>query len=188
MMDDLETTALLSPYPPSFDGNPWSYGFALFSLTLICALAFAMLLHFLFESRARSAAWRISAVPTPRPFKLASPLMIHRAIITGFLLTILLGAFPDVLILFAWGEATNGTIDALFLADRICDGMTAFPLLASAALSAWGAQVVPQQLVTTHDIAIRAPQLRTVIGQVKIVGMVMVIAAGVTFAKAQTGA
>lgn len=187
MMETLERSALLSPYPPSFDGNPWSYGFALFSLTLICALSFAMLLHFVFEARARTAAWRISAVPTPKPLKLASPLMIHRAIITGFLLTILLGAFPDVLILFAWGEAQTDTIDALFLADRICDGMTSFPLLASAALSAWGAQVVPQQLVTTHDIALRAPQLRTIVGQLKIVGMVMFIAAGVTFAKAQTG-
>lgn len=187
MTDSLEKSALLSPYPPSFDGNPWSYGFALFSLTLICALSLAMLLHFIFESRARAAAWRMSAVPTPRPVPFASPLAIHRMIITGFLLTILLGAFPDVLLLYAWGEADTSTIDALFLADRICDGMTSFPLLWSAALTAWGAQVVPQQLISSADIQIRAPQWRTIAGQLKIVGMVLIIAAGVTIAKAKAG-
>ena len=38
MMHDV----LAHTFPPSFEGSPWSYGFALFSLTLICALSFAM--------------------------------------------------------------------------------------------------------------------------------------------------
>lgn len=184
MTRNLGTQALLSPYPPSFDGNPWSYGFALFSLTLICAMCAAMLLHFLFEFRARLAARAKAGEDDHLPFICASPLTIHRAIVMGFLMTILIGAFPDVLILYSWGEAGPEVIDALFLIDRICDGMTSIPLLFSFLLSAWSAQVIPQQLITTRDIGIRAPQLRTVVGQFKIVGMVSIIATGVTIAKA----
>lgn len=65
--------------------------------------------------------------------------------------------------------------------------MTSFPLLWSAALTAWGSQVVPQQLISSADIQIRAPQWRTIAGQLKIVGMVLIIAAGVTIAKAKAG-
>lgn len=188
MTDALNKAILESPYPPSFEGNPWSYAAALFSLTLICALAIAMLLHIVFEGRARRAGWAISAVPRPKALKFASPLMIHRAIITGLLLTILCGAFPDVLIMYSWGEAGRATMDTLFLADRLGDAMTSPPLLFSAALSAWGAQTIPQKLITPADVVLRPPQLRTVIGQLKIVGMVLIIAAGVTFAKANAGA
>lgn len=178
---------MISPYPPSFDGNPWTYGFALFSLTLVCALSVAKLLHFLFEHRARSAMWAVSATPGKPRYSLSSPRILHQFIITGFLLTILLEAFPDVLILLAWGESSNETIDALFLLDRVCDGLTSIPLLAAAATWAYGERVAPPQLITAQDVVIRAPQLRTFKGQLRIVGMVLFIATGVTFAKAHTG-
>lgn len=178
---------MISPYPPSFDGNPWTYGFALFSLTLVCALSVAKLLHFLFEHRARLAAWVASGKPGRPRYSLSSPRLLHQFIITGFLLTILLEAFPDVLILFAWGEASTDTIDILFLLDRVCDGMTSIPLLAAAAAWAYGEHVAPPQLITAQDVVIRAPQLRTFKGQLRIVGVVLFIATGVTFAKAHTG-
>lgn len=188
MMDQLERTALLSPYPPSFDGNPWSYGFALFSLTLICALSTALLMQFLFEARSRRRAWASSmavAGQGPQPF--ATPLTVHRMIITGFLVTILLGALPDVIVLFAWGEATHATMDLLFLIDRIGDGLTFAPFSFACALSAWGLQVLPQQLITQTKVQLSRPTWHTVKDQAKIIGMVLVVAAGVTFAKASTG-
>lgn len=189
MMEQLERSALLSPYPPSFDGNPWSYGFALFSLTLICALSIALLMQFLFEARARRAAWRMTAVVGHQGEPgLATPLGIHRMIITGFVVTILIGALPDVLVLFAWGEATMATMDNLFLLDRIGDGLTFAPFSFSCALSAWGLQVLPQQLVTETKVQLRPPTWRTLKGQAKIIGMILVVAAGVTFAKATAGA
>ena len=187
MNPTLENSTLLSAYPPSFAGNPWTYGIALFSLTLICALSTAKLLHFLFEHRARVASWSVSGKPGEMRYSLSSPRLLHQFIITGFLLTILLEAFPDVLILFAWGEATRDTIDALFLLDRVCDGLTSLPLLAAAAAWAYGEHVAPPQLITAQDIVIRAPQLRTFNGQIRIVGVVLVIATGVTLAKAHTG-
>jgi len=176
-----------SAYPPSFAGNPWSYGFALFSLTLICAFAIAMLMHFVFETRARRAALKaFHQFPQP-PLSWASPLTIHRSIVICFLCTILLGAFPDVLVLFAWGEASNRTMDALFLLDRIGDGLTFAPFTAAVAFSAWGAQVVPQQLIRDTPVTVRPPTWRTIKDQVKIVAMVLIIATGVTIAKAKVG-
>lgn len=183
----ISDTALQAAYPPSFDGNPWSYGFALFSLTLICAFAVAMLLHFMFESRARKAAYKVFGQLPERPLPWASPLVIHRMIVTGFLLTVLFGAFPDVLVLFAWGEGSRATMDALFLIDRIGDGLTFAPFTAAVALSAWGSQVVPQQLIRDTPVTVRAPTWRTIKDQAKITGMVLIIAAGVTIAKAKVG-
>lgn len=184
----LDSATPISAYPPSFDGNPWSYGFALFSLTLICAFAIAMLLHMLFESRARRAAQAINLLPSQPRNRLASPLTIHRLIVVGFLLTVLCGAFPDVLVLFAWGEASTRTLDTLFLADRIGDGLTFLPFSAAVGLSAWGSQVVPQQLIRGDTVPVNWPTWRTVRDQAKIAGMVLIIAAGVTLAKANVGA
>lgn len=173
-----------SAYPPSFEGNPWSYGFALFSLTLICALSLAMLMHMLFEVRAKRAAFEMLGQHPPPPEPWASPLTIHRTIVACFLLTILCGAFPDVLILFAWGEGAPSTMDALFFFDRMGDGMTGVPFICAAALTAWGYQVVPQQLIRNTPIPIRAPTWRTFKDQGKIALMVLLIACGVTVAKA----
>ncbi len=178
----------MAQYPPSFDGNPLSYGFALFSLTLICAFSIATLLHFLFESRLDQLLKRQMPgyCPSPR-LQWSSPLSIHRMIVTGFLFTILFGAFPDVLVLFAWGEGTRRTMDILFLLDRIGDALTFVPFTAAIFLTAWGSQVVPQQLVRDTPVGLRRPTWRTVRDQFKIVGMVLIIAAGVTLAKASAG-
>lgn len=175
---------LAYPFPPSFEGNPLSYGFALFSLTLICALSIGMLLQFWFEARARKAAQKIAINLVCEKVPFASPLSIHRWIIAGFLVTILFGALPDVLVLFAWGEATNETMECLFLADRIGDGLTVAPFTCAAVLSAWGLQVVPQQLVRETRVLLQRPRWETVKAQTKIAATVLVLAIGVTVAKA----
>ena len=174
----------LPDFPPSFDGNPWSYGFALFSLTLICALSFAMLLQFVFEWNAKREAQKIAANEITRPVPFATPLTVHRLIMTGFLLTILCGALPDVLVLFAWGEASAETMNRLFMIDRIGDGITIVPFATAAVLSAWGLQVLPQQLVRETRVLLQRPRWDTVKAQVKIAATVLVIAIGVTLAKA----
>lgn len=171
-------------FPPSFDGNPWSYGFALFSLALICSLALAMLLQFAFDERARRAAQRIAENRVTEPVPFASPLGIHRLIISGFLLTIIVGALPDVLVLFFWGEAAETTMARLFLLDRLGDGLAVFPFVSAVVLSAWGMQVLPQQLVRETRVMLAQPRWETVKGQVKIAATVLVIAIGVTLAKA----
>ncbi len=178
---------LQTDFPPSFNGNPWSYGFALFSLTLICAFASAMLLHFIFEARAKRAALELFDMDPVNPVPWSSPLTIHRMIVTGFLLTVLFGAFPDVLVMFWWGEASDSTMNMLFLIDRIGDGLTFAPFSMAVAMSAWGSQVLPQQLIRV-PARVRRPTLRTISDELKIAGLVLIIAIGVTLAKANIGA
>lgn len=178
----------MNRYPPSFDDNPLTYGFAIFSLTLICAFSIAMLMHFVFEARAKRAALKMFHQPSQPPLPWASPLTIHRSIVICFLCTILLGAFPDVLVLFAWGEASDRTMTTLFLMDRIGDVLNFAPFTAAVALSAWGSQVVPQQLIRDTPVTVLPPTWRTVKDQAKIVAMVLIIAIGVTIAKAKVGA
>lgn len=171
-------------FPPSFEGNPFSYAFALFSLTLICALSIAMLMQFLFDWHRKREYQRIAANRICDPVPFASPLSIHRWIIAGFLFAILFGALPDVLVLFMWGEASDETMERLFLIDRICDGLTVAPFTGAAVLSAWGLQVLPQQLVRETRVLLQRPRWETVKPQAKIAGTVFVIAIGVTLAKA----
>lgn len=171
-------------FPPSFDDNPWSYGFALFSLTTICAVALSMLGQFLFERRARIAAEKVALnLPhIPQPF--ATPLGIHRTIISCFLATILLGALPDTLVLFFWGEASTQTMEWLFLIDRAGDGLTIVPFLSAAMLSAWGIQAIPQALIREARVQLRRPGWDTVKDKLKIAAVVLAISIGVTIAKA----
>lgn len=171
-------------FPPSFEGSPYSYGFALFSLTLICALSMAMLMQFVFDWHRKKEFQSIARNLISRPVPFASPLSIHRWIITGFLVTILLGALPDVLVLFMWGEAEDETMERLFILDRICDGLTVAPFTLAAVLSAWGLQVLPQQLVRETRVLLQRPRWETVKAQVKIASTVLVLAIGVTLAKA----
>lgn len=173
-----------SNFPPSFDDSPWSYGFALFSLTTICAVSLSMLWQFWFEARARRLAAKMAMNLVAEPVPFASPLTVHRLIIAGFLLTILCGALPDVLVLFFWREASTGTMETLFTIDRIGDGLTLLPFLLSAVLSAWGIQVIPQQLLRETRVTLRRPGWDTVRDKLKIVAVVLIISAGVTLAKA----
>ena len=114
----------------------------------------------------------------------ASPLTVHRLIITGFLVTILLGALPDVLVLYSWGEASRETMERLFMIDRIGDGLTVAPFVTAVVLSAWGLQVLPQQLVRETRVLLQRPRWETVKGPAKIAAMVLIISIGVTVAKA----
>ena len=174
----------LADFPPAFEGNPWSYGFALFSLTLVCALSVAMLLQFLFDWHARREVQKVALNRVCDPVPFASPLSIHRIIISCFLFTILLGALPDVIVLFAYGEVSRATLEGLVLIDRIGDGLTVAPFVCAAVLSAWGMQVLPQQLVRETRVLLSRPRWETIKGQVKIAAMVLVNAIGVTIAKA----
>ena len=79
---------------------------------------------------------------------------------------------------------SRATLEGLVLIDRIGDGLTVAPFVCAAVLSAWGMQVLPQQLVRETRVLLSRPRWETIKGQVKIAAMVLVIAIGVTIAKA----
>lgn len=178
--------APVSPFPPSFDGNPWTYGFALFSLTLVSALSLTQLLAFWSERRRVWTIYRLlqSEVPPPRPVPPLSVLGAHQRIIASLLLMAFLGATPDVFILMTWGEGGAPTLELLYLLDRVCDGLCVFPFLNATFLMIRTRQAMQQQLAKAADIPLgpfRWAQLRQ---NAKVFVIVLLIAIGVTLGKA----
>lgn len=174
-----------SHFPPSFDGNPWTYGQALFSLTLVSALSLAQLLALYFEPKREREISRLigNPVPQPRGYPM-SALVAFRLILASFLLMAFLGAAPDVLILLAWGEASASTIEALYLVDRLGDGFVMFPFLTATWLIARTKQHHEQHLANAVHIPLGLFRWSTLLQNMKITAGVLVIAAGVTLGKA----
>ncbi|MCP3731999.1 hypothetical protein M9978_16360 [Sphingomonas sp. MG17] len=175
-------------FPPVFDDSPVAYAFALFSLSLISAIALAMLIGSMLEERRAREVDRIVHNRVRRAPKRVEMtlLQLHRLIVSGFLLTILFGALPDVIVMLSWGEADDGTMFALFQLDRFFDGLTAFPLVGSFILSTMAAQSVDHRLFTDPaPPPVRLSFRWTSFGdKLKIGGLVLCIAVGVTLYKA----
>lgn len=178
-------TQTITAFPPSFDGNPWTYGFALFSLTLVSALSLAQLLAFAFEGQREREVHRLVGNPLPRPSAYPmSALVAFRLIVCSFLLMAFSGAAPDVLILLAWGEATDRTIEVLYFIDRMGDGFVMFPFMTAIWLLARTKQPLEQQLAKAVSIPLGPFQFVNLMQNMKITAVVFVIAAGVTLGKA----
>lgn len=181
---------LASAFPPSFEGNPLTYGFALFSLSLLSMLSVARIwglisdLHKVRQLE-RSLLWYIR----PRePLSRWSALTLHETKLACLYLSIFLGAFPDVLILLLWGEASNQTMVRLFMMDRIGDGLTLLPFATAMMIGCWLQQVIPQKLIANsrHD-EVKPPNLRAVLPTLRICLVLLVLASGVTMGKASLG-
>lgn len=173
-------------FPPVFEDSPIAYAFALFSLSLISALSLAMLVSFVLEHR---RARDIEALVDNRAYRSPSRpglslLQLHRLIVSGFLLTILFGALPDVIVLLAWGEASDATMMTLFQLDRFFDGMTVFPLAVSFGLQSVAAQAVEHRLFIEPAPVRLTMRWSALKEKVKIGGLVLCIAVGVTLYKA----
>lgn len=178
--------APISPFPPSFDGNPWTYGLALFSLTLISVLSLTQLLAYWGESRQLRIIYRLiqNEVPPARPVPPLSVLGANQRIVASLLTVIFLGATPDVFILMTWGEGGAPMIEILYLLDRLADGLCAIPFLNALWLMVRTRQALPQQLAKAVDIPL-APFRWTHLQQnLKIFVIVLLIAIGVTLGKA----
>lgn len=177
---------LVSPFPPSFAGNPWTYGSALFSLTLVSALSLTQLLAFWSERRQLWIIYRLieNELPPPRPVPPLSVLGAHQRIIASLLFMAFLGTTPDVFILLTWGEAGAPTLEILYLLDRVCDGLIMFPFLNATFLMIRTRQALQQQLAKAADIPLGAFQWAMLRQNAKVFVIVLLIAIGVTIGKA----
>jgi hypothetical protein len=174
-----------SPFPPSFDGNPWTYALALFSLTLVSALSLTQILAFYFEPKREREISRLIGNPLPRPRAFPmSALVAFRLIVVSFLVMAFCGACPDVFILLAWGEASHDTLVVLYTIDRIGDGFVMFPFLVAMWLLTRTRQPLEQQLAKAADIPLGPFNWSTMAQNMKISCIVLLIAAGVTLGKA----
>lgn len=173
-----------SRFPPTFEGNPFSYGFALFGLTLITAVSMAVLANYFLEARARKdISAQLGNLVEQEELDGTSPLAVHRRIVSGLLMTIVFGAFPDVLVLLAWGEANDRTMDFLFALDRLGDATALIPFMFAIVVAAAAQQAI------NHRLALEVGKIKLCFTRdrlkerMKMVVVVFLIAVGVTFAK-----
>lgn len=172
-------------FPPSFEDNAFAYGFALFSLTVISATSAALLLQFLFDRRAKTrlslelgeTAYLGSCAP-------GSACGLYRFQISTLMWTMLLGALPDVLVLLAWGEASDPLMWLLFQTDRVGDGLAGIPFTMFALSYLLSGKVIEHRLsLDVEDVPLH-PRWVQLKEKVRIVVLALVIALGVTAYKA----
>lgn len=175
-----------SPFPPTFEGNPWSYGFGLFGDVVAAALALTMLLTFIFEKRRhRQIHIILNTVSHDAPITKWSPLWLYRSGMMCFLSFVVMRAVPEALWMLAWGEVSLPTIEFLLRFDLISDGVSIIPLAFATVFWAWGRQVIPQQLTTgLSRTSTGGPPWDAFIRNGRIVAIVIVIAILVTIGKA----
>lgn len=176
-----------SPFPPSFDGSPLSYGFGLFGDIVAASLSLTMLLSYVFETintRQLTALYPNSTFASR--VAVWSPLFLYRAGMISILTFVVMRTAPDAVWMLAWGEVSEPTIRLLLMADLVFDGAAIIPLLMAAFCWAWGRQVIPQLLIdknNAHPIPKKWPW-DAIFRNGRIALMVMVIAVGVTIGKA----
>lgn len=175
-----------SPFPPSFEGNPWAYGFGLFGDVVAASLSLAVLLAYAFEARRnREVSDYVRNMVVEPPLPRWSPLFVYRLGKMSMLAFIVMRALPDALWMLAWGEVSEWTIRFLLAFDLWMDGMALFPLMMAIICWAWGRQIIPQKLIEGNAgvIAGRLPW-GMIANNAKIVLVVLLIAVGVTIGKA----
>jgi len=177
-------------FPPSFDNNPLTYGFALFSLSLVTAVSMAIIIGWVVEARRSCRIDQIIRNPIPRPLRRGrkpgciSAVTLYRLIVGLLLSTVVSGALPDVAVLLAWGEASPTMMDVLFSIDRICDGALLLPFLVAIFLIARATQVTEHRLALDPVMVKLRPAKGVLREKAKMVGLLLLIAAAVTVFKA----
>jgi hypothetical protein len=169
-------------FPPTFEDNAWAYGFALFSLTVIAATSAAILSNYWFEFR-RDRAVRLSRMCSVKP-DVTHPLTVYRFQIGCLLTMALIGTLPDVLVLLAWGEASDTTMWALFQIDRIGDGMCVLPFGLFMASYLLNREALDRTLTLDAGYVPIRPRWVQLKDKVGIVVWALVIALGATLFKA----
>lgn len=175
-----------SPFPPSFDGNPWAYGFGLFGDIVAAALALAMLVALVLEPRRNAQISALLRNPIPQPnHPVWSPLFIYRAANISMLSFVVMRTLPDALWMLAWGEVSESAMRSMLAADLWCDGLALGPFFFSVLCWTWGRQVIPQKLISGLNAEVgRRPSWGLFWRNGRIVLIVLVIAIGVTIGKA----
>lgn len=178
--------AIPSPFPPSFEGNPWAYGFGLFGDVVASSLALTLLLSYVFDERRNRSVQRIVAAPfNRRPGPAWSPLFLYRTSIMSLLTFVVMRALPDAVWMLAWGEVSERTIRFLLATDLVMDGLALFPLFLAVMCWCWGRQVIPQMLVIETRAGVTGgPPWAVLWKNGRIILVVLVIAVGVTIGKA----
>jgi hypothetical protein len=111
------------------------------------------------------------------------PINVNRYVIWLLLSTILVGGGPDVIVMLAYGEVSNETTGLILQFDRIMDGLTMFPVVAAILLWYRAKPVINYQLIRQPIPVDLWPKLRKMGPNIRIGGVVALIALGVALGK-----
>lgn len=175
-----------SPFPPSFEGNPFAYGFGLFGDVVSASLALTLLLSFVFEARRmRQINVLVGNYAAPSKHRAWSPLFLYRATVTSLLLFVVMRSLPEAIWMLAWGEVPESTIRVLLSIDLVSTSAALLPLFFAVLCWCWGRQVISQMLVIEVKAGVTGgPPWPTIWKNARIVLVVVLIAIGVTIGKA----
>ena len=157
-------------FPPAFANNPFAYGFALFGLILVAALSLAQIV-------------RLMRALDPHRDGYASPVTCHRIILICLFSAILMGTFPDVVVLLLWNEVSNAAMQELWALDRVFDGLMLVPFLMAILVGVRSEARITYQLIK-RDVAMDVwPTWKQTRDQFAIMGLAFLIAFGVAWGK-----
>lgn len=162
----------MASIPPSFHGERGTYGFALFSLLFTCAMVATALygsIHNALQQR-KFSGWR-------------DPININRYIIWQLLLGILIGAFPDAVVMLTWGEVSYTSSMRIAEVDRFMDGMVMFPIVSALILWYRAKPVINYQLIIQPLPIDLWPRWRQMLPQIRIAAICAFISLGVALGK-----
>ena len=170
----MSTPALVIPsvsaFPPSFAGDEWAFGAALFSLSLLTMLP----LSFIWQE---VRVWRVHRDP------LLSPIGIARMCFCLLLATIFSGASGDAATLLAWGEVSPRTMALIFRLDRLGDALCGPLFVAASLLFLYGRETIVYQLIRESVPRKMWPTWEEMRRQVQASAIMLLLAAGVALAK-----
>jgi len=160
----------VSTFPLSFDGNPWTFGSALFALTVVSSVSLATMGQLWAE--ARVFGYRFNA-----------PHGAARTILFLLMLSFFMRSAPDVLFLLLWGGVGPHTIAIVLITKRWFDAISVIPFLGSALILIRARPPIVFQLTRQPLPVDLWPTWLMVRKNVGIIGLAMLIATGVTLAR-----
>lgn len=159
-----------SAYPAGFMGSEFAFFFALFSYVAVSAIAARQLVL-------------LVATMVHNPIDWRSPLGAARVIIGCLLLSLLISTFPDAVMLLVWGEVATRTIVSIAVIDRLMDGLVIVPFGAACLIGINRHSVIRSQLARQPIALDRLPTKQALRHHYVSLGLILAIAAGVTFGK-----
>jgi hypothetical protein len=169
----------LTPFPPSFLGHPWAYSAALFSQLTIFSFAIGVIFLMLSCIDLKRdgcvhhghRSWR-------------SCVNVYRVSITLFMLSVVCGVAPNLLIYLSWGEVQADTLNIFFTVDKLLKASACVPFLWAIYLLVQNDEVMTLQLSLYRDSNDPLFPVGLIMKRhARSVGWIFVLAIGVTYAK-----
>ena len=176
-----------SKFPPAFQGDALTYAFALASMSALSFISFAILVGYVLEARLNSKISTRLCNWVRDPDRSTRTIGFYDRLVTsGFLISILMGTFPDVMVMVTWREVSSRTMLELYHIDRFFDSLVVIPYLFSVFLGLGIRQAKRHKLNYEADYHVKPSRIihwSDALEKAKIIFLALVLAAGIAFYK-----